>query len=358
MSRRGASLYYKKDDYNYKSDNKKGKKKWSKKKKFFVVILVILLIILLCVLGAYLFAKHKLGLMNYSPINDKDLAVNSDLYNEVDTDLTKDQFNDITNIVLFGSDSRNVKEMEQGRSDTIIIASINPTKKTIKLISIPRDTYVTIAGHGKTKINAAYAYGQETLAINTINSNFGLSLNKYATIDFSGLVDIIDKMGGITVTIDKAEMNYINQGVLNWSDTGSHNKTTLKNYGTVTLNGTQALVHSRNRTTGAGNDFARADRQRQVVQAMMSKASKMSYNDLLALVDTILKDVKTNITSDEYIGLVAKLFKDKDAYTNNVISAQVPSTDYSSGETIGGIYYFVTDMSKAKKDFVEYIYNK
>lgn len=356
MSRRGANEYY--NESNNAKIGKKSKKKWSKKKKVLVTILVILLILVLIALGGYLYAKHKLGFMNYSPIDDKDLAVNSDLYNQSNTDLTKDQFNNVKNIVLFGSDSKNLSDMSEGRSDTIVITSINPTKKSLKLISIPRDTYVSIAGHGKTKINAAYAYGQEKLAISTINSNFGLNLDKYITINFSGLIDVIDKIGGVTVTIDKDEMNYINDGVRSWTDTGSSSKATLSKYGTVTLNGKQALIYSRNRTTGNGNDFQRANRQRTVIEAILSKVSKMPYDKVLSLSDSILKDVKTNITSDEYIALLASVFKDKDEYLKNVISAQVPSTDYAKGQMIGGIYYFVPDMDKSKADFVEYMYNK
>ena len=357
MSRRGANEYYKHDDFR---DDKKSKKKSGK--KFIVTILVILIILILIVLGVYLYAKHKLSYMKYSPIDDKDLAINSNLYNQVNTqvntNLTKDQFNDVKNIVLFGSDSRDSSDMEAGRSDTIIISSINPNKKSLKLISIPRDTYVSILNHGKTKINAAYAYGQEELAINTINSNFGLNLDKYITIDFSGLIDVIDKIGGVTITIDKDEMNYINEGVKNWTDTGSSNKEILSKYGKVTLNGKQALIYSRDRTTGNGNDFERSNRQRTLIEAILNKISKMSYNKVLSLSDSILKDVKTNITSDEYISLLTSIFKDRNEYLKNITSTQIPSTDYAKSEMIGGIYYFVADMNKAKTDFVDYMFNK
>lgn len=352
MSRKGAETYYNNTSFK----GKKEKKKWSAKKKIIVVIVIILLIILSCVLGVYLYAKHKLGYMNYDAIDTNDLDVNSNLYNDVDTGLTKDEFSSVTNIVLFGSDSRNTADISAGRSDTIMICSINPVKKSIKLISIPRDTYVTISGYGKTKINAAYAYGQEKLSIKTINSNFGLNLDKYVTVDFSGLINVINKIGGVTVTIDKDEMNYINENIGTLQGYGTVTK--LTKYGKVTLTGEQALTHSRNRTTGAGNDFARADRQRQVVEAMMKKVSTMSYDKVLKLSDTVLKDIRTNITSDQILALLAKLYSDKDSYVKNVISAQVPSTTYSKGQYISGIYYFVADMTKAKQDFVDYMYNK
>lgn len=354
--RRSKSKKQKVEQYDTGSTRKQ--KKGSKKKKLLITVGIIILVIFAIILCVYLYAKHKLGFMDYEPIDKSDLGINENLYEESDTTLSENEFNQITNIVLFGSDSRDVTSMESGRSDTIVICSINPLKKTVKLISIPRDTYVSVDGYGKTKINHAYAYGKEQLSIKTINQNFGLNLDKYVTIDFSGLIDVINKVGGISLTISKEEMNYINSGLASWADIGKNvNRTKLTKSGTVTLTGEQALVHSRNRTTG-GSDFVRADRQRQVIEALMKKASSMSKDKLLSLVDAVLKDVKTNITSDEYLGMFTNLFTDITTYANNVISAQIPSTDYSNGQMISGVYYFVSDMVKAKADFVEYIYNK
>lgn len=354
--RRRQQKSIKNEDNSLNESKKRFKNK--KKNKLLIIGIIIAIIIIVIIGTIYLFARSKLGKMQYEELNKDELGINNNLYEEVETTLSKKEMNQIINIALFGSDSRDINIPESGRSDTIIIVSINPIKKNIKLISIPRDTYVTVNGYGKTKINHAYAYGKEQLSIRTINENFGLNIDKYATINFTGLADVIDAIGGINVNITQAEMEYINVGVTGWKDLGnSPNRTKLNKSGNVSLNGTQALVHSRNRTTG-GSDFDRANKQRDVLQAIMSKVSNMSKEKILGLIDPILDKVKTNITSEEYMGIFANTFVDIKSYANNMISVQIPSTEYSKGEMISGVYYFVTDLNKAKKAFQEYIFNK
>ena len=219
------------------------KRKW-KIGRIVLVLILVLLIGLGIAIGSFI--AGKLANLNIQEIDTSDLAVNNDLYDAVSDTLTKNEFEDVICIALFGTDSRDTSNISAGRSDTIIIASINTKFKNVKLISIPRDTYVEVPGHGKTKINHAYAYGGEALAIKTINQNFGLSITEYATIDFSGLIHIINDIGGIQMNITKDEMNYINSNVSEaYKITGNTYKT-LSSYGNVTLSGEQALTHSRN----------------------------------------------------------------------------------------------------------------
>ena len=254
-----------------------------------------------------------------------------------------DEFNEVVNFVLLGSDSRNVNSMESGRSDTIMIASINPMKKSINLVSIPRDTYVTVPGYGKTKINHAYAYGKEQLTLKTINSNFNLNITDYVTIDFSGLKNIIDEIGGIELELSTQEKEYI--GIKD---------SRLNQTGKIKLNGEEALKHSRNRTVG--NDFTRAERQRDVMEAIINKIASLEINQILALSDEFLKEVKTNINVTSYIGLLTSIISNKNEYLSNITSTQVPSSEYAKGQMIDGIYYFVSDMEKAKNDLYNILY--
>jgi len=285
-------------------------------------------------------------------IDKDDLAVNENLYddvkNKVENEISEEEFKDVVNFVLFGVDTKDIDGFDSGRSDTIIIASINPMKKSLKLISIPRDTYVNVPGYGKTKINHAYAYGKEQLSIKTINSNFGLNLTEYATIDFSGLINIIDEVGGINLTISDEEMNFINNSI--------NVKKKLTHSGNVLLNGEQALVHSRNRTVG--NDFTRASRQRDVIEALINKIATLDIDKILDLSDTFLKEVRTNINITKYIGLLTSVVSNKNEYLNNITSVQIPSTEYASGQMIDGIYYFVSDLEKAKSEMYKYIYEQ
>lgn len=323
-----------------------------KKRPWLIVLIVVLLIVLLIIGIGVFFVWSKLSNMQIEKIDKKDLAVNENIYDDVksnlNTNITETEFNEVINFVFFGSDSRDINNMESGRSDTIMIASINPKNKSIKLISIPRDTYVSVPGYGKTKINHAYAYGKEQLSIKTINSNFGLNITEYATIDFSGLKNIIDKVDGIQITITEDEKQYIN------SSSKVTNK--LSSSGTITLNGEQALAHSRNRTIG--NDFTRAGRQRDVIEALINKMATLDLNQILALSDDFLKEVKTNINVTSYIGLLTSIVTNKNDYLKNIKSVQVPDTSYASGQMIDGVYYFVSDMDKAKQEMYKYIYEQ
>jgi PBP5 synthesis regulator protein len=324
-----------------------------KKRKIILgIVLAILFLIILVVLVGGIYAWSKLSNVAFEEIDKDDLAVNENLYddvkNKVENEISEEEFKDVVNFVLFGVDTKDIDGFDSGRSDTIIIASINPMKKSLKLISIPRDTYVNVPGYGKTKINHAYAYGKEQLSIKTINSNFGLNLTEYATIDFSGLINIIDEVGGINLTISDEEMNFINNSI--------NVKKKLTHSGNVLLNGEQALVHSRNRTVG--NDFTRASRQRDVIEALINKIATLDIDKILDLSDTFLKEVRTNINITKYIGLLTSVVSNKNEYLNNITSVQIPSTEYASGQMIDGIYYFVSDLEKAKSEMYKYIYEQ
>ena len=131
-----------------------------KKRRKKNVILIIFLTILILIIGAGIYAgmyiSNKLSALNIEEIDTSDLDVNEELYNEVADTLSRNEFENIITFALFGTDSRDTNTMSAGRSDCIIIASINTNNHTLKLISIPRDTYVTVEGYGKTKINRGH----------------------------------------------------------------------------------------------------------------------------------------------------------------------------------------------------------
>jgi len=334
-------------------------KKKKKKKKLGIVkkIMVLLVIVILTMIGiAASNIYSKISKVDFIAINKEDLAVNSKIYDEVSDTLSESEFSDIKTVVFFGVDSTDMTDGVSGRSDTIMIASLNPKIKGISLLSIPRDTYVNIPGHGKDKINHAYAYGKEQLSIKTINQNFGLNISEYVTIDFSGLISIINEVGGINLKINQEEMKYINERVGESYLISGNTAKQLTKYGDATLSGEQALTHSRNRT--AGDDFVRAGRQRKVLSSLINKLSSLNLPGIIKASDSILKEVKTNINITDYMGSILSTISNKDTYIANMVSAQVPAADYSTGKTINGTYYFTTNYDKAKSDFVKYIYGK
>ncbi len=335
-------------------------KKEKSKKRFITVpkIILAVIVIIIIIISITIFAiSSTLSNMMKVDIDKSDLAVNDDLYEEVtDYGITKKEFDSIINVAFFGSDSRDLNNVNSGRADTIMIISINPVKKSVKMISIPRDTYVSVPGHGKTKINHSYAYGQEQLAIKTINSNFGLNITEYVTINFEGLINVINAVGGIDINISKDELRVLNDYLAESYKIMGKEYVPMTEYGDVHMNGEQALAHCRDRYVGS--DFTRAERQREVLTKVMEKVSKKSLGEIMDLVDIFLKQVRTNINVSEYLSLGTSAFTSMNDYMSNVISAQVPSTSYSKGDYINGIYYFVSDLDTAKKDMYDYIYNK
>lgn len=315
-----------------------------------------LTVIIICIItvGIIVYINTLFSNMVHEDLDKSDLAVNADLYDEVKDNVSKNEFDNVVNVALFGTDSRDVENMEAGRADTIMIASVNQSKNSIKLISIPRDTYVEVPGYGKTKINHSYAYGKEQLTVKTINKNFGLNITDYATIDFSGLIHIINDIGGVEVEITDEEKNYINIRSKESYDISKNEYEKVISTGVVNLSGEQALAHSRNRTIG--NDFTRASRQRAVLEALILKLSSLGVDSILSLSDDFLKEVKTNINVNKYIPLLASVLINKNEYIRNINSKQIPATKYSKDQMIKGVYYFVPDLDLAKQDFYETLY--
>lgn len=162
--------------------------------------------------------------------------------------------------------------------------------------------------------------------------------------------------GGIELEITSAEKDYINSRVNESYKVSGNTAKLVSSYGKTTLTGEQALTHSRNRTIG--NDFTRAGRQRDVIEALMSKLSTLSSSKLNSTIDLMLKEVRTNVNVTGYLGFLTDVLLNKNAYMNNITSVQIPSTDYADGKMIDGVYYFVADMDKARADMIDTIYKK
>ncbi len=334
-----------------------------KKSKIWIIVIVDIILVLLF-LGIYAgsYVSKKLSNLTFKILDEDELAINEELYAKVSDEYNRKEFNSVKNIVLFGIDTQSEGDGQdnpdfKGRSDSIIIVSLNPKYKTLKMISIPRDTYAEIEGYGKTKINHAYEYGQEQLALKTINQNFSLDLSEYITIDFAGLIKVINDIGGIKLNITKAERNYINGSSSIAYELTNKNKKILSSYGIVTLDGEQALTHSRNRKVG--DDFTRAGRQRQVIEAIINKMSKMSFSEISSHVDVFLEQVTTNINVMEYLNILSDVLFNKESYLGNIVSLQCPSKDIAEGKYIGPTYYFVpSSTEKMQEEMLYFLYKK
>ncbi len=209
----------------------------------------------------------------------------------------------IVNILLVGEDTL-PEENGQGRSDTMMLLSYDREHNEAKLVSFLRDTYVHIPERNTwNRINAAYRFGGIGLTVNTINENFGLDIRYYVATDFSNLENIVDTLGGLELSLTEAEAAYIN------IYTPEH--ALPEEDGTHLLSGPQVLAHCRNRDTGDG-DWGRTNRQRQVMLAFFNRAKEeRNVETLIALANSLLKYVRTNIDVETLIQLgVESVFSD------------------------------------------------
>ncbi|MBQ2190903.1 MAG: LCP family protein, partial [Clostridia bacterium] len=213
-----------------------------KKKKLPIIILIIIGALLLMIGAVVLTIMLKLGKMSKNsvgtvptpadlpdvtaepvelvPVGDpSELDLTEDYYPDmIDMEFGNDPIfarntidANVVNILLLGNDARD--EYDHGRADTIMILSFNKQTRTIKLVSILRDTWIYIPGRDKwNRINAAYQFGGTGLAINTINLNFDLDIQYYMRVDFNSLKSIVNELGGIDIELTEREVEYINNG--------------------------------------------------------------------------------------------------------------------------------------------------
>ncbi|MBQ8377897.1 MAG: LCP family protein, partial [Oscillospiraceae bacterium] len=209
----------------------------------------------------------------------------------------------VFNVLLIGTDSRD--NNSRGRSDSMILVSINKKTEEIHMTSFMRDSYVAIPGKYNNRINAAYAYGGADLLMDTIELNFKVKVDKYVRVNFFSFMEVIDAVGGVTITVSDAEVkvmnNYISEinGILGKNrDDGK-----LSKGGTYNLTGKQALGYCRIRYVGNA-DFQRTQRQRDVLMKVIEKAKGMSIAEINNFLEVLLPKVTTNIPEDEIFSLV------------------------------------------------------
>jgi LCP family protein required for cell wall assembly len=198
--------------------------------------------------------------------------------------------------LVMGSDSRGKSATADARADSILLVRTDPGKHLISMLSIPRDLYVPIPGHGTNKINAAFAFGGPPLLIRTVDRLTDLRVNHVVLVDFSGFRDLIDKLGGITIvnpTKITSSQNFDGHG---WHF----------GKGSIHLDGRRALAYARIRhtTNAADSDISRTERQQRVLQALMHQIVKpSSIFHLPSIGSAVAKPLATDLSANELIGM-------------------------------------------------------
>ena len=205
----------------------------------------------------------------------------------------------VINILLVGLDSKDALKYG-GRSDSLILVSLNKKTEKISMCSFFRDSwcYMNLAGKDSySKINASYLYGGPDALINTIENNFKVDIDYYVAVDFSSFRDIIDALGGITVEVQEYEANYINR-----TNPDFH----IEAGPAVKLTGKQALVFARIRKSDYDSDVSRTRRQRQVITSLIQSAKSASLSQLNNMLDTLFAYVKTDLTKSQILSYAAQ----------------------------------------------------
>ena len=216
-----------------------------------------------------------------------------------------------------------------------------------------RDFYVSVDGHGQTKLTHAYAYGGPQLAIKTINENFNLNIRDYVAVDFYDLENLINAIGGVTINVEQDEVGLINSYM---SETGGIEKeaiTKVTTSGEQNLNGLQAVAYSRIRYT-AGDDFKRTERQRTVLTAMITKIQSVGASQFPSVVNKLLPYTETSMNSINLIKLGTKVIA---TGTKNLDQERFPVDGYWSSQMINKVYYLVGNIKATTDQLHKYIYD-
>ncbi len=336
-----------------------------KKGKRAVIITVVSIVSVIAILAssALLYYNSILKNIQRGEFNEGNVGVNSEVFND-----------EIKNIALFGLDTRSNKMT--GRADAVMILTIDKKHNKIKMTSIARDSYVAIEkADGKyvmDKLTHSYFFpemypaiwkkaandGKVTptgaeVAVKTLNTNYNMDITDYATINFYGIVDVIDYIGGIELDIDSAEKNVMNtEYVPHLNDLGLKCAKITKT-GVQHVTGAQALAYARNRYTGG--DTARGTRQREVLLACFDEVKKMGITKLPKLIEIALGVCETSLTNSEITSIATWALLNSPTIEN--LGLPDDECNPKSGEDayIDGVWYYIYDLKVATTKIHDFI---
>ena len=285
------------------SEPKKDKKKKKKSNKGLVIALVIVLVLVLAlggVIGAGLTVVHtKLDQVTQVQVNREALEIDPRVAEEL---------KNYRNIALLGIDARDMGDDSNTRSDAMIIASIDKSTNEVRLISLYRDTYVSLgADYGLDKLTHAYFYGGATQTLRAINRNLDLNCEEVVVVNWKSVADTVDALGGLEINVKESEINEMNKYIKDTQKTIGGSKKLIKKAGKQTLNGNQAVTYARIRKDSAEGDHRRNERMKIVLSAAFKKATTLSVGQLNEIANEILPDIKTNMSTNQMMEILLQL---------------------------------------------------
>lgn len=334
------------------------------RKKTKIVLSVIIGVPVLLALIVLLYINGMLNKINYVDDNassslTENKSENTSLSNtsqpkSVVTDKT-DIYQDknVLNVLLIGSDTRIPGGL--GRSDVMMLISINKKTKKIVMTSLMRDIYLSISGHGYNRLNAAYAFGGANLLMKTVENNFKIRVDNYVCVDFYSFIDVIDAIGGVTIDVNANELSSINANVREINAKEGHPSNDgllLKSGQNILLSGKQALGYARIRHVG-NSDFERTERQRDIMEQIIIKLRRQSVTKLCGIVGNLLPMVTTNLKKSQLFSLMLSA----PGYAKyDVLQCRVPADGSYKGASIDNMSVLSIDLPENIANMRQNIY--
>lgn len=301
------------------------------------------------ILAATVFAGHAAAKLTYQ-LNDTLSLIDRETELDLDeVEVTGDNLasvDKIVNLLLVGADKRE-SWSEKGRSDSVMIATLDMKHKELKLTSLMRDMYVTIPGYENAKFNAAYSYGGISLLYQTIAENFGIKMDGYVIVDFAAFKDVINTIGGVEIELSEEECAYL-------LETYAEKKSSISKLkpGKNQMNGTQALAYTRIRQVGQG-DFGRTQRQRNVLEAVFHEAKAMSFSELNNLAKEVFPCVKSDLTNDELLSYLMSVIM---MGTTEIKQMRIPIDNGYTQDRINNQAVLIVDWELNRGELQKFIF--
>ena len=239
----------------------------------------------------------------------------------------------VLNILITGQDRRDVDSW--GRSDAMILCSINAETDTVTMVSFLRDLYLKIPGHGSNRLNAAYSWGGAELLNETLVQNFDVSVDGNIEIDFFDFVALIDYLGGVDIELTAAEATYLNKNG-DWEE--------MLTEGENHLTGEQALKYSRIRYLDS--DFIRTERQRKVLSQVLEGLQGLSWSELRAAMDMLLENSMLSFSEDELLLYTLGFYPV--LLDGDIVTSRIPADDTWEYDTVSGMSVIRANLEKNK----------
>lgn len=294
--------------------NRQGIKRKKKKKKL-KLFLIIVLLLFLSVLGYGGYLTYKLTNATTEAQKQLERGEKSPLRDST-IDIGKDSFS----VLFVGVDSR---DGEKSRSDALILATFNKSDKSVKMVSIPRDSRVKIEDHGLDKINHAHFFGGVDLTVDTIENLFDIPVDNYVKLNFNAFIEVVDSLGGIEINSERSFTEQNSNGV---KGAISIEK------GIQTVDGEEALAYVRMRKKDPLGDIGRGERQKEVIGAIIAKSANLSS---VTKYDDIIDSIGTNMTTSFSLSDILAMQKYSNSI-NNIESLKLEGHD----DPENGVYYY------------------